>query len=85
MGSHAHVATRSIGHGVAIEDDDEGEDKEDEDEEPEQMHNEIRPSQLDDAPWTQPSQPRPRRRHSPSCYTPGTDALGKAKGKTRRC
>ncbi|CAN6279435.1 unnamed protein product [Urochloa humidicola] len=47
---------------------------------------EIGPSQLTDAPSTQPTQPsthRPRRPHDR--YTPGTDALGgKGKRKSRR-
>jgi hypothetical protein len=46
---------------------------------------EIGPSQLEDSPSTQPSQPQERRRHcSPDRYTLGTAALGKGKGKTRR-
>ena len=46
---------------------------------------EIGPSQLQDAPTTQPSQLTPRRRRPCDPYTPGTDALGaKGKGKTRR-
>jgi hypothetical protein len=46
---------------------------------------EIGPSQLQDAPTTQPSQLTPRRRHPRDPYTPGTDTLGaKGKGKTRR-
>jgi hypothetical protein len=46
---------------------------------------EIGPSQLQDAPTTQPSQLTPRRRRPRDSYTPGTDALGaKGKGKTRR-
>lgn len=46
---------------------------------------EIGPSQLQDAPTTQPSQLTPRRRRPRDPYTPGTDALGaKGKGKTRR-
>jgi hypothetical protein len=46
---------------------------------------EIGPSQLQDAPTTQPSQLTPRRRRPQDPYTPGTDALGaKGKGKTRR-
>jgi hypothetical protein len=46
---------------------------------------EIRPSQLQDAPTTQPSQLTPRRRRPRDPYTPGTDTLGaKGKGKTRR-
>ena len=50
----------------------------------EQRQEEIGPSQLVDAPSTQPSQPAARRRCSPSRYTPGTDTLRKGKGKTRR-
>jgi hypothetical protein len=46
---------------------------------------EIGPSQLQDAPTTQPSQLTPRRRRPRDPYTPVTDALGaKGKGKTRR-
>jgi hypothetical protein len=46
---------------------------------------EIGPSQLQDAPTTQPSQLTPRRRRPRDPYTPGTNALGaKGKGKTRR-
>jgi hypothetical protein len=46
---------------------------------------EIGPSQLQDAPTTQPSQLTPRRRCPRDPYTLGTDALGaKGKGKTRR-
>jgi hypothetical protein len=46
---------------------------------------EIGPSQLHDAPTTQPSQLTPRRRRPRDPYTPGNDALGaKGKGKTRR-
>ena len=46
---------------------------------------EIGPSQLQDAPTTQPSQLTPRRRRPRDPYTPGTDTLGaKGKGKTRR-
>jgi hypothetical protein len=46
---------------------------------------EIGPSQLQDAPTTQPSQLTPSRRHPRDPYTPGTDTLGtKGKGKTRR-
>jgi hypothetical protein len=46
---------------------------------------EIGPSQLQDAPTTQPSQLTPHRRRPRDPYTPGTDALGaKGKGNTRR-
>jgi hypothetical protein len=45
---------------------------------------EIGPSQLHDAPPTQPSQPQERRRHrSPDRYTPGTAALGRGKSRRR--
>ncbi|CAO2039934.1 unnamed protein product, partial [Urochloa humidicola] len=56
----------------------------DDDEEVRHMQDEIGPSQLEDAPLTQPSPHR--RRGPPSRYTPGTDALGKvkAKGKVRK-
>jgi hypothetical protein len=46
------------------------------------LQDEIGPSQLHDAPSTQAS-PR-RSNHPPNRYTPGTDALGKGKGKTKR-
>jgi hypothetical protein len=46
---------------------------------------EIGPSQLQNAPTTQPSQLTPHRRRPRDPYTPGTDTLGaKGKGKTRR-
>jgi hypothetical protein len=45
----------------------------------------IGPSQLQDAPTTQPSQLTPHRQRPRDPYTPGTDALGaKGKGQTRR-
>ena len=53
-----------------------------EDDQVDQMHDVIGPSQLVDAPTTQQS---PRRPHVPRVrYTPGTDALGKGKGKTKK-
>ena len=57
-----------------------------EDEEVDQRHDELGPSQLKDAPSTQPTQPLGTRLRRPSDpYTPGTDALShKDKGKTRR-
>ena len=66
--------------GIAYEDED------DDDDEVDQRHEELVPSQLQDAPSTQPTQPSgTRRRHPPDPYTPGIDALGhKGKGKTRR-
>lgn len=46
---------------------------------------EIGPSQLQDAPLTQPSQtPGPRKRRPAKRFTPGTDALGKGKAKSRK-
>ncbi|CAN6200537.1 unnamed protein product [Urochloa humidicola] len=64
------TTTGSSSHALTFEDDDH---------EVQHMPEEIGPSQLVDAPSTQPS---PRRRHAaPSRYTPGTDALGKVKGK----
>jgi hypothetical protein len=46
---------------------------------------EIGPSQLQDAPTTQPSQLTRRRRRPRDPYTPGTNTLGaKGKGKIRR-
>jgi len=70
--------------GIAYEDEDEDEDEDDD--EVVQRHEELGPSQLQDAPSTQLTQPSGTRRHrSPDPYTPGTDALGhKGKGKTRR-
>ena len=64
-----------------------GDENEDEDEDnDDQRHEELGPSQLQDAPSTQPTQPSGTRRHRPpDHYTPGTSTLGhKGKGKTRR-
>jgi hypothetical protein len=85
VGSSSHPPTGSRNHGTE-EDDDEDDDDDDEDEDEDQGHEEIGPSQLDDAPWTQPTQPvGTRRRRPPDPYTPGTHALGhKGKGKSRR-
>uniref|UniRef100_K3YE39 Aminotransferase-like plant mobile domain-containing protein n=1 Tax=Setaria italica TaxID=4555 RepID=K3YE39_SETIT len=62
------------------------EDEDDDDDDDDQRPDELGPSQLHEAPLTQPTQvvgTRLRRPRSP--YTPGTDALGhKGKGKTRR-
>ena len=73
--SHATMDTFQ-GHG--------GEDKDEDDEE--HGYEELGPSQLQDAPSTQPTQPAgTRRRRLPDPFTLGTDALGhKGKGKTRR-
>ena len=61
-------------------------DEDEDDDDVDQRHEELGPSQLQDAPSTQPTQPpgtRRRRPHDP--YTPGSSALGhKGKGKTRR-
>ena len=78
LGSSSQAPTRSIG--IAYEDEDE------DDEEVDQRHEELGPSQLQDAPSTQLTQPvGTRRRRPPDPFTPGTDALGhKGKGKTRR-
>ena len=62
-----------------------GDEDEDEDD-VDQRHEELGPSQLHDAPSTQPTPPPgTRRRHPCDPYTPGTSALGhKGKGKSRR-
>jgi hypothetical protein len=74
-GSRRQSSSRSTG---ATFEDSDGEDEEDRAEE-------IGVPQLEDAPFTQPSQQAPRRQCRPcDPYTPGTDALGKGKGKTRR-
>jgi hypothetical protein len=82
IGLSSHPPTGS--RGVCTDDDheDDNDDHEDED----QGHDEIGPSQLDDAPWTQPSQQVGTRRHRPpDPYTLGTHALGhKGKGRSRR-
>jgi hypothetical protein len=52
VGSSSHPPTGS--QGVCTDDDDEDDDDHHEDED--QGHEEIGSSQLDDAPWTQPSQ-----------------------------
>ena len=77
LGSSSQVPTGSIG--ISYEDEDEDNNEED------LRHEELGPSQLQDAPSTQPTQPSgTRRRCPPDPYTPGTDALGyKGKSKTR--
>ena len=62
-----------------------GDDDDDEDD-VDQRHEELGPSQLHDAPSTQPTQPLgTRRRRPPDPYTPDTSTLGhKGKGKIRR-
>ena len=76
LGSSSQAPTGSIG--IAYKDEDE--------EEVDQRHEELGPSQLQDAPSTEPTQPLGTRRRRPlNPFTPGTDALGhKGKGKTRR-
>ena len=74
-GSSGHATTASTGHGFAEDDDYE---------EVAQFQEEIGPSQLAGAPSTQPSQPPARRRRSPDRFTPGTSALRRGKGKSRR-
>ena len=56
------------------------------DDDVDRRHEELGPSQLQDAPSTQPTQPSgTRQRRPPDPYTLGTSALGhKGKGKTRR-
>jgi hypothetical protein len=80
----SHTAGQSSSRGTV--DTFDGREDEDEDEDDEGAYDELGPSQLGDAPLTQPSQtPGPRRRKAPDLYTPGTDAVrGKGKGKTRR-
>uniref|UniRef100_K4AJ17 Aminotransferase-like plant mobile domain-containing protein n=1 Tax=Setaria italica TaxID=4555 RepID=K4AJ17_SETIT len=71
---------------IASEEDDDDDDDDDGGDD-EQRAEEIGPSQLQEAPLTQPTQAvgGTRLRHPRSPYTPGTDALGhKGKGKTRR-
>ena len=78
LGSSSQAPIGSIG--IAYKD------KDEDNEEVEQRHEELRLSQLQDAPLTQPTQPTGTRRRRPlNPFTPGTDALGhKGKGKTRR-
>ena len=61
-------------------------DEDEDDDDVDQRHEELGPSQLQDAPSTQPTQPSgTKRRHPLDPYTSGTSALGhKGKGKTRR-
>jgi len=77
LGSSSHAA---IGDG------DGDEDEEDDDDDVDQRHEELGPSQLHDAPSTQPTPPLGTRRRCPhDPYTPGMSALGhKGKGKSRR-
>ena len=76
LGSSSQGPTGSVG--IPYEDED--------NDEVDQRHEELGPSQLQDAPSTQLTQPSgTRRRRPPNPYTSGTDALGhKGKGKTRR-
>ena len=77
--SHATVDTFQ-GHGGEDVDKDKDEDEE------ERGYEELGPSQLQDAPSTQPTQTAGTRRcRPPDPFTLDTDALGhKGKGKTRR-
>ena len=61
-------------------------DEEEEDDDVDQRHKELGPSQLHDAPSTQPTPPLGTRRRRPrDPYTLGTSALThKGKGKSRR-
>ena len=63
-----------------------GDEEDDDDDDMDKGHEELGPSQLHDAPSTQPTPPLgTRRRHPRDPYTPGTSALGhKGKGKSRR-
>jgi hypothetical protein len=73
LSSHAPTGSR----GICTEDEDEDDDHEDVD----QGHKELGPSQLEDAPWTYPTQQVGTRQcRPPDPYTPGTHALGQ-KGK----
>jgi hypothetical protein len=80
VGSCSHAPTGL--RGISTEDEDEDDDHEDVD----QKHEELGPSQLEDAPSTQPTQQLGTRRRRPSDpYTLGTHALGhKGKGNFRR-
>jgi hypothetical protein len=79
--SHVPIGSR----GICTEDEDEDDDNDDH-EDVDQGHEELGPSQLEDALWTQPTQQvGTRRRRPPDPYTPGTHALGqKGKGRSRR-
>jgi hypothetical protein len=81
-------STRDTFEDVAHDDEDEDDDDDEHDDDTgagAAGQKEIGPSQLQDAPTTQPSQLTPHRRRPRDPYTPGTDALGaKGKGKTRR-
>jgi hypothetical protein len=78
--SHAPIGSR----GICTEDEDEDDDHDQED--VDQGHEELGPSQLEDAPSTQPTQQvGTRRRRPPDPYTLGTHALGqKGKGRSKR-
>ena len=75
LGSSSQAPTGSIGIAYEVEDED--------DDEVDQRHEELGPSQLQDAPSTQPA--GTRRRRPPNPFTLDTDALGhKGKDKIRR-
>jgi hypothetical protein len=80
-------STRDTFEDVAHDDEDDDDDDEHDDDASAGAagQEEVGPSQLHDAPTTQPSQLTARRRHPRDPYTLGNDALGaKGKGKTRR-
>ena len=85
LGTSTHGGTSSGGQSSsrATVDTFQGHGGEDEDE---RGYEGLGPSQLHDAPSTQPTQPAGTRRcRPPNPFTPGTDALGhKGKGKTMR-
>ena len=87
LGTSTHGGTSSGGQSSyrATMDTFQGHGGEDEEEE-ERGYEELGPSQLQDAPSTQPTQPAGTRRRRPlDPFTLGTDSLShKGKGKTRR-
>ncbi|CAN6240298.1 unnamed protein product [Urochloa humidicola] len=78
-GGSAHAAASSSSTTPTFSDD-LGDD--DDGEQSQQQHDEIGVSQMPDAPPS--SQPAQRRRRLPLRHTPGTDALGRGKGKGKR-
>jgi hypothetical protein len=84
-GLSSSQSTRDTFEDMAHDDEDEDDDEHDDAGTGIACQEEIGPSQLQDAPTTQPSQLTPRRRRPRDPYTLGTDALrAKGKGKTRR-
>jgi hypothetical protein len=86
VGSSSHAPIGSRGISTEDEDEDEDNDEHDNHEDMDQGYEELGPSQLEDAPSTQPTQQvGTRRRRPPDPYTSGTHALGhKGKGRSRR-